>query len=157
MDKNDFFELEGAIRKLMKKLPHAWKTHMKLGFSRTEALVLYKLHVQGRQRASRLAHSLSITTGGLTGVTDKLVSEGYIQRKRDNKDRRVVYLTISGKGNEALEALYASRRAFIDMLLDGIPAEELEQFHSVINKVLANLEPDAGQGETVFQQGDDEQ
>src|SRR5699024_7615134 len=97
MASDDLFELEGTLRKIAKKITKEWRRHNNIDLSRTEAIVLYILHEKGQQRASQLAQRLSITTGGMTGITDKLVDEGYIQRKRDNKDRRVVYLTISEK------------------------------------------------------------
>lgn len=140
MVSGDFLELESVLRKITKMIPYEWRNHIQLEFSRTEALVLYKLNVEGQQRASQLADKLSITTGGLTGITDKLVSGDYIHRKRDNKDRRVVYLTISDKGKEALKIMYASRKSFIETIFSGVSEKELEQISTITNKILANLE-----------------
>ena len=142
MVNGDFLELEHTLRKIVKKIPQEWRKHIQLEFTRTEAMVLYKLNKEGQQRASHLASALSVTTGGLTGITDKLVGGGYIHRNRDNKDRRVVYLTITDKGMEALKTMYASRRSFIETLFNGLSAEELEQLDVTINKILANLEND---------------
>lgn len=140
MINDGFVELEKTIRIIMHKAPLVWKQHIKLGLTRSEVLVLYRLHAEGQQRASQVAQSLSITTGGLTGITDKLVRGGYITRKRDDKDRRVVYLTITKKGNEALKSMYASRKEFIDKLFHGVSKEEITQLREVTNKILTNLE-----------------
>lgn len=135
-----FFELEDVFRKIMKKIPSEWKKHTKLNFSRSEGLVLYKLAEKGQQRASELAHILSITTGGMTGITDKLVEGGYIHRERDDKDRRVVYLSISEKGIAALKKMEAARKILIEKTFSGLTEDELKQFKNTANKMLANFE-----------------
>ncbi|MGY0693471.1 MarR family winged helix-turn-helix transcriptional regulator [Virgibacillus sp. FSP13] len=145
MFEDDFLELEDTFRKIMKKFPGAWREHTKLGFSRNEVLLLYKLNSDGQQRASELADILSITTGGLTGITDKLVNGDYIVRQRDEKDRRVVYLSITSSGKEILESMYASRKAFIKKLTNNISKEELVQFKTIANKLLANFEDNVTQ------------
>src|SRR5699024_7280976 len=139
MVNGDFLELEHTLRKIVKKIPQEWRKHIQLEFTRTEAMVLYKLNKEGQQRASHLASALSVTTGGLTGITDKLVGGGYIHRNRDNKDRRVVYLTITDKGMEDLKTMDASRRSFIETIFNGLLAGELEQLDVTINKILAKL------------------
>lgn len=140
MNEKDFYALEDVFRKILKKFPNEWKKHTKLGFSRSEALVLYILTKNGEQRASQLAATLSITTGGLTGITDKLVDGGYIHRTRDNKDRRAVYLTITEKGKAVLETMRKERKAFIETLFRGLTQEELHQFKHTASKILANFE-----------------
>ncbi|MDY0407046.1 MarR family transcriptional regulator [Virgibacillus sp. 179-BFC.A HS] len=82
MKDDDLIELEKTIRKMMNIGTKEWKRHIKLKFTRTEALVLYKLNNEGPQRASQLAKSLYITTGGLTGITDKLVKRLHHAKKR---------------------------------------------------------------------------
>ncbi|MDY0395168.1 MarR family transcriptional regulator [Virgibacillus halophilus] len=134
MKNSDFLELEKAIRKIMHIGSNEWKRHVSLEFTRTEALVLYKLNKMGPQRASQLASSLFVTTGGLTGITDKLVNKGYIDRKRDDQDRRVVYLSLTDKGKKALHVMYTSRQDFIGLLFDGISDKELEQLLQIIKK-----------------------
>lgn len=140
MNEADFFALEDVFRKILKKFPSEWKKHTKLNFSRSEALILFKLDKDGQQRASQLATTLSITTGGLTGITDKLVDGDYIQRTRDNEDRRSVYLTITEKGKAVLETMHVERKAFIEMLFHGISEEELTQFSITASKILTNFE-----------------
>lgn len=140
MAEDDLFELEDIFRRVLKRLPGEWKKYTKLGFSRLEVLVLYRLNIDGQQRASELARTLAITTGGLTGITDNLVDGGYVTRERNDQDRRVVYLTVTESGREILRSLYASRKAFIKNLFTGVSEEELAQFKNTANKLLSNLE-----------------
>ncbi|MBM7598857.1 DNA-binding MarR family transcriptional regulator [Virgibacillus halotolerans] len=140
MEEHDFLSLEDIFRKIMKKMPGEWKKQSKMGYSRSEVLLLYILKKRGQQRSSELASQLSVTTGGLTGITDKMVEGGYIERSRDNKDRRVVYLTITEKGSGVLVKLYARRKTFIKNLFNGVSKEEIDQFRNTAEKILANFD-----------------
>lgn len=140
MELEKLLEMESTLRKISHKVPNEWKKHINAKFTRTEVLVLYILHVDGRQRASALAKRLDITTGGLTGITDKLVDGGYVYRRRDTKDRRVVYLTISEQGKEEVALMRISRETFISRIFHGMSDEELAQLSRISLKLLANLE-----------------
>ena len=42
--------------------------------------------------ASQLAEETGLSTGAITGVVDRLEKAGYVRRKRDQKDRRLVFI-----------------------------------------------------------------
>lgn len=135
-----FLQIEDVFRRIMKKVPGEWRKHAKAGLSRSQAMVLYQLGVESPQRSSSLACSLSITTGGLTGITDKLVKEDLVQRNRDDDDRRVVYLAVTEKGRDVLSSMEATRKAFMATFFRGLSQEELDQFDKIAHKILANFE-----------------
>ena len=139
MDLHELLELESELRKVAHKITTEWKCRLGSKFSRTEVLVLYHLMTDGKQRASALASALSITTGGLTGITDKLVKGGYIHRNRDTADRRVVYLTISDKGKEELYSLREARETFVQQVFKGFSKDEVVHLTEVSKKLFENL------------------
>ena len=44
--------------------------------------------------ASQLAEETSLSTGTITGVVDRLEKAGYVRRKRDKDDRRLVFINV---------------------------------------------------------------
>ena len=42
--------------------------------------------------ASQLAEETGLSTGAITGVVDRLEKAGYVRRKRDQRDRRLVFI-----------------------------------------------------------------
>ena len=139
MDLHEMLDMESELRKIAQKITTEWKCHVGGKFTRTEVLVMYRLMTEGRQRASRLADGLSITTGGLTGITDRLVKGEYIERKRDTEDRRVVYLSIADKGKEEIYKMRDARDAFVQKVFKDFSNVELAQLKQVAGKLLENL------------------
>lgn len=45
--------------------------------------------------ASQLAEETGLSTGAITGVIDRLEKGGYVRRKRDQNDRRLVFINPS--------------------------------------------------------------
>jgi DNA-binding MarR family transcriptional regulator len=61
----------------------------------------------GHITPGELARQTGLSTGSITGVTDRLVAAGYVRRSRDESDRRKVYLTADPVGIERINAHYA--------------------------------------------------
>ncbi len=55
---------------------------------------------------STIAGDLNITVGTLTTAINNLLKKGYVNRKRGEKDRRVVYISLSEKE----ESIQSSQR-----------------------------------------------
>ncbi len=55
------------------------------------------------KRSSDVAKLMSVTTGTLTRAVDGLVEHGYVVRTRSEKDKRVVFLTLTERGKRAYE------------------------------------------------------
>ncbi|MBO5246034.1 MAG: MarR family transcriptional regulator, partial [Eubacterium sp.] len=55
------------------------------------------------KRSSDVAKLMSVTTGTLTRAVDGLVEHGYVVRTRGEKDKRVVFLTLTERGKRAYE------------------------------------------------------
>ena len=50
------------------------------------------LRTKSPMTASQLAEETGLSTGAITGVVDRLEKAGYVSRKRDPKDRRLIYV-----------------------------------------------------------------
>jgi DNA-binding MarR family transcriptional regulator len=98
---------------------------------------------------SETAAILAITTGTLTVAVDRLVKKGYVQRRRDEKDRRVVRIQLTKKGKLALrmhnkfhtllverltEPLDGSQREILLQTLEGIARFVGEQYQRYMDE-----------------------
>lgn len=74
---------------------------------------------------SRVARSLGMTVSTATGVVDRLVAQGLIQRLEDPRDRRMVLLKATPKGAALLERMLRVGLGHFREILDRLSLEEL--------------------------------
>lgn len=84
---------------------------------------------------STVAKALSVTVGTLTTAINSLVKKGYVNRVRSEKDRRVVLISLSKKGEKAFDHHEKFHDEMIKATLAGMNQEQTE----VLVKALQNL------------------
>lgn len=98
--------------------------HYGLGISEMKALgVLLR---EGHASAGRLAEELSLTTGAVTGVIDRLTGRGLARRSADPGDRRRVLVEPDRAALAAGENVYLPIGRAFDELHAGYRTDELE-------------------------------
>ncbi|WP_289136596.1 MarR family winged helix-turn-helix transcriptional regulator [uncultured Brevibacillus sp.] len=98
-------------------------------------ILLRVLHQKGRSTVSELATILKQSNSATTIALNRLVKAGYVDRVRDEEDRRVVWVNLSQKGLPLLEDLLCQRRALIGKLMENLSDDELEQFTHFLRKM----------------------
>jgi len=98
--------------------------------------VLVALAESGATSQAALGRRLSIDRSDLVAVLNDLERDGFVERVRDEQDRRrnVVRLTATGAG--ALERLDDRVEAAQDALLDPLSPAERRQLHSLLTRVV---------------------
>jgi DNA-binding MarR family transcriptional regulator len=88
---------------------------------------IMKLAAAGGERSTRLAQRLAVAKPTLTAIADGLVAAGYASRTAEPGDRRVVRLSLTPAGREALDRADVAYTAWLGRLLDetGEPAAVL--------------------------------
>lgn len=84
---------------------------------------------------SAIAKELSVTVGTLTIAMNSLVKKGYVNRERSSEDRRVVYISLSEKGQKAFEHHANFHKQMIQGVMNELDRQELE----VLVKTLKHL------------------
>ncbi|KRM27732.1 MarR family winged helix-turn-helix transcriptional regulator [Limosilactobacillus panis] len=137
---NEYQQINEALIKIYNGI--LWVEEKELCKSTFSDLTIKDLHavdaisMYDHQTVSQVAKKLHLTPGTMTAMTDRLIKKGYVERKRDKADRRIIRLYLTNKGR----VLYRAHRAFHNMMvksfLKGMDAEEL----SIVNKAIHNLE-----------------
>ena len=71
---------------------------------------------------------------------ERLVNDGYLQRKEDTKDRRRMILLCTDKAGPILAEGREMQRLFYEKLSKGISHESLESFKATMMKIIDNTE-----------------
>jgi DNA-binding MarR family transcriptional regulator len=100
---------------------------------------------KGGNSVSELSDCMSVSRPNISRAVDELVNEGLAQRERDAKDRRVVYLSLTEKGNELITQLHAENHTFMDDLFSDFTDEELNEMTSAflrLEKIMVDINQD---------------
>ena len=84
---------------------------------------------------SAIARRLNITVGSLTTAMNSLVKKQYVNRNRSEKDRRIVKITLTEKGEKA----YMHHKKFHDQMTDAVVRRLSEEKVEVLSEALSDL------------------
>jgi len=95
----------------------------------------------GRVTMSALADSVSITTGGVTRLADRLEKDGLVERVSCPSDRRVTYLALTEQGHETLAAAIQNHLLSLDHhVASRIAPEDLDSLQRALDTLRTPLD-----------------
>ena len=78
----------------------------------------------------------------MTRMLDMLEADGLVERLPDPGDRRTKQLRLTAEGEKALEEIFVIADEMRGRLLEGVPAETIEQLNGFLDVLTGRL--DAG-------------
>jgi DNA-binding MarR family transcriptional regulator len=107
-----------------------------LNLSPTQRHVLF-LTQEGRQLTMTELHKCTgLEKGSLTFVVDQLIEKGLVQRTRDEKDRRKVYVSLTDFGQKQTAIHSDEVCRFIQSKLDRLYPDDRRHFFQAIKKLI---------------------
>lgn len=103
--------------------------------SNNDMHIIEAIGIDEPKNMSTIAKLLSVTVGTLTIAINSLVKKGYVDRVRSEKDRRVVYISLTDKGLKA----YEHHREFHNKMVEAVLSDLEEDELPVLMKFLGNL------------------
>jgi DNA-binding MarR family transcriptional regulator len=89
---------------------------------------------------SEISRFLLISNGNVTGIVDRLVSDGFVVRAQRDGDRRTSFVRLTSKGRAAFTDMSAAHESWIDGLLGGITGREAEQLSAKLKSFQSEWE-----------------
>jgi len=128
---------------IWRKISDAWrevhregeKNISRLGICTTEFRILRLLHEKGSTSMARLSGDTGLSQPAITSSIDKLESHGLVKRDRDSKDRRVINIAITSKGQSLFRRGLKIHSRFVRGSLGKLSDSELSQLSSMMKKL----------------------
>lgn len=92
--------------------------------------------------STELADVFEVKKSAITAIISRLWEKGFIQRTRDENDRRVVYLTLTETGNEFFQKTEEKIQQLVEQFITRFEPTEIEQFietYEKLNKIILEL------------------
>jgi DNA-binding MarR family transcriptional regulator len=123
--------LAGTLRQLAQKLQLLERGQVSaFGFTSSQSRIMLEVAAGFSVPMHQLAAGLQLDSSTLTRTVDNLVRDGLLQRARDRRDRRLVLVQLTPKGQEAAavleEAVAGSYQALLSQLPPGAAERVLE-------------------------------
>ena len=87
--------------------------------------VLFLLYWEEATSMSKLAASLGVTLSTMTGIVDRLVEHGLVQRQENPQDRRLVLCHLTPGGAATVERLHQAGRDRLGSVLSELSLSDL--------------------------------
>ncbi|SDW60511.1 DNA-binding transcriptional regulator, MarR family [Paenibacillus sp. CF384] len=131
--------VSAEFARLWMKMTKEWKSHLEEelapGLTEGQLSVLELLLVHQPMKPSDLLGYLETTPAAITTLLDRMERGGLVVRNRDESDRRIVWVTVTDKGQVEAARGIAIRDAYISEALDRISSHNQQLLVYLLGKV----------------------
>ncbi len=97
--------------------------------------VLKIVNDRGCCKMSEISNSLKVTMGNITSMVDRLIKQNLVKRYSDPKDRRVVNISLTKKGENMVKKIHQHRSKAFLPIIENISEKDM----STLLKILENI------------------
>ncbi len=117
----------------------------KLGITQRQFTVLSVVELREGVSQTELVKSTGIDRSTLAEMISRLVSQGYLQRKRSKEDARTNRVRLTSAGRRALASAQPGAADVDKQILSAIPAAKRKEFLEMLGRLAAQLDDDEGE------------
>ena len=111
-----------------------------LGLTRSQWLVINRLHRRPGATQSELAEMLEVEKATAGRMIDRMEKKGWVERRADNSDRRVNRLYLTAEANQIEVRLAEIADQTVDDALSLLSTGEREHFSELMRRVKSRLQ-----------------
>lgn len=130
-DRKVFFDTYGigvlkSLRRIIRAVDiHSKKLNHEYMITAPQLICLYSLQSNGNMTQSQLAKEVDLGMSTVNGIVDRLEAKGWVVRRRDNADRRRVFVELTESGELQADEAPSLLQDKLSDALQALP--ELEQ------------------------------
>jgi len=110
------------------------------GLTRAQWLIIARLHRRPGLSQSEIADLLEIEKAPAGRLIERMEAKNWLQRRNDDRDRRINRLYLTGKGNRLHAAIWPIAEATVDAALADLSADERRRLSGLMARVKMTLQ-----------------
>lgn len=118
------------------------RTQFDTSLPRFDLMAQLDRHPQGL-KMRELSRRLMVTGGNVTGLTDKLVAEGLVERGEDPADRRAFTVRLTAEGQRQFRAMARAHEGWVVELMGALDARQQGRLFELLGELKRGL-PEEG-------------
>lgn len=118
--------------------PEEW-IQLDLTVSKTELLAMLIVDRYGEVIMSQISDYINAPLSTTTGLVNRLVKNGYLERERSDEDRRIVAIHLTDKGKSMMSELKNSIGVYLERINAVLSAEEQQALLQIFLKIMDTL------------------
>ena len=125
-------------------LQHVTRETQKVGLTVAQFYFLRQLRRDGPWTAAQVGEALGITSGPVSGLTKRMITQGLVDRRTDEDDRRVAWFSVTERGQALLAEAERHLLSLWGHIVHEFGAErggELLDLLAAVSGVLRQLQP----------------
>ncbi|RYZ12551.1 MAG: MarR family transcriptional regulator [Comamonadaceae bacterium] len=109
-----------------------------MSLARFDYLAQLHRHTEGLGM-SALSRYLMVTGGNVTGLTDQLEKEGWVERSAEPGDRRSLRVTLTEWGRSRFEQIATTHEAWVVDIFAGVSSADRRQLQSLLGALRVDI------------------
>lgn len=130
---------ETALWTIVRRLGPELTSHTSLKLTGQQFIVLHFISQTNPCKVTDLAAKMEVKPSAITVMIDRLIAQGVVQRRHDDKDRRVVWIEMTDLGRDVLQELQQLRREIIGSYLNELDADKLAVFLDIFEQIATKI------------------
>ncbi len=127
-----------SLLRATRHIESAVREEMRLGFATTlprfDVLAALDRNRDG-MLMSELSQWLMVSNGNVTGIVERLVKDGLVERRRVAGDKRATRVRLTAAGIGAFATMAALHERWVDRLLHDVNAAEAEEAIQILARI----------------------
>ena len=121
-----------TARHIEKELRERFREELDTTLPRFDVMSALARH-DGGLKMTELSSALRVSGGNVTGIVDRLVDNGLVERRTVEGDRRAQLICLTPLGRETFARHARTHEQWVDELLADLPPAEAEQLMSLLD------------------------
>ncbi len=109
-----------------------------LSFPQYNVLRVLEASKNSQNKMSDVSRIMLVPGANITGLAKRLVKDGFILKKSDEKDERVTILEITPKGKRTLKNIEKEKDEWLELMLKNLSKDQKLELVDKVRKILKN-------------------
>jgi DNA-binding MarR family transcriptional regulator len=101
-------------------------------------LLLY-MKMSGNIKVTDLSEKMLVSKPTASRMINTLSDKGMVKKRADDRDRRLVFIVLTSKGERVVEEVQARQRELLSRVLGKMPASEMKVFLETLERIEGEL------------------